>query len=377
MSLTEIILKSLKPPKGGQKFYADQIVKGFGVRVSQGGTKTFVLVHGPRRERVTIGRFPLISLAEARAEAKRRLAEITLGKARPRTISFEDARDKFFAACDAKNRARTVQDYRRLLKHFPFGRTQLSQISRRDLSDRLDRLKKTPSEANHALVAAKVFFRWAERQGYLDANPCGALRAKQSTASRERTLSDVELFNVLSLARTEAYPFGPIVCLLVLTGQRRGEIAALRWTWIDKRAKTITFPPEITKNRRSHTLPYGALVAEILAELPEFDDLLFPASRTHVRGKPTSVFNGWPKAKAAFDAKLDCVSPYTLHDLRRTFSSQLAALGTPIHVTEKLLNHVSGTLSGVAGIYNRYSYAAEMHAAVDTYETHLKKLLNL
>ena len=96
--------------------------------MSQGGTKAFVLVYGPRRERITIGRYPVISLSEARTEAKRRLAEITLGKARPKTISFEDAKDKFLAACEAKNRARTVRDYRRLLKHFPFGRTQLAQV---------------------------------------------------------------------------------------------------------------------------------------------------------------------------------------------------------------------------------------------------------
>lgn len=374
MSLTDIMVRGLKSPVRGQKFYPDDQLPGFGVRVSQGGAKSFVLVYGPRRERVTIGRYPVISLAEARTEARRRLAEITLGKARPKTISFEDARDKFLAACETKNRARTVNDYRRLLKHFPFGRTQLAQVSRRDLSDRLERLRTTPSEANHALVAVKVFFRWAERQGYLETNPSGALRTKQVFASRERALTDAELGAVYQLACSEPYPYGPIVALLTLTGQRRGEIAALRWSWIERRAKTITFPAEITKNRRAHVLPFGDVIAAILDGLPEMDDLLFPASRTHVRGKLTGVFNGWPKAKVAFDKKLEGVAPYTLHDLRRTFSSQLAALGTPIHVTEKLLNHVSGSLSGVAGVYNRYSYAAEMRAAMEAYEAHVLKL---
>jgi integrase len=377
MGLTDISVKSLKLPKSGQRFYADENLKGFGVRVSQGGTKTFVLVHGPRRERITIGRYPIISLAEARTEARRRLAEITLGKARPKAIGFDDARDNFLIACEAKNRQRTVRDYRRLLKHFPFGRTQLAQITRRDISDRLDRLKKTPSEANHAMVAIKVFFRWVERQGYLEGNPCGTLKAKQVSSSRERTLSDDELTKLFVLAQQEPYPYGPIVCLLALTGQRRGEIASLRWSWIDADEKIISLPADITKNRRVHNFPYGELTANVLGKIPRIDDLLFPASRTHVRGKPTTVYNGWPKAKVSFDRKLHGVSSYILHDLRRTYSSQLAALGTPIHVTEKLLNHVSGTLSGVAGVYNRYSYANEMRTAVEVYEKRLRKLAAL
>ena len=99
--------------------------------------------------------------------------------------------------------------------------------------------------------------------------------------------------------------------------------------------------------------------------------------RSHVRGQPTTIFNGWPKAKTALDKKLEGVAPYTLHDLRRTFSSQLAALGTPIHVTEKFLNHVSGTLSGVAAVYNRYSYAEEMSTAMVNHEQHLQRLTGL
>ncbi len=376
MTLTDISIRNLKPPERGQQFHADNILNGFGVRISQGGTKTFVIIFGPRRERVTIGRYPTISLSEARTEAKRRLAEITLGKARPKTINFEDAKQKFIADCEVKNRIRTVQDYRRLLKHFPFGRTQLAQITRHDIAQRLSKLSATPSESNHALVAVKVFFRWAERQGYLESNPCSALLAKKAESSRDKVLSEVELGRVLKQALDEPYPYGSIVALLILTGQRRGEIAALRWSWIDMSAHTISFPASITKNKRPHVLPIGPIALGILKRLPSFDDQLFPASRSHVAGKPTSVFNGWPKCKVAFDKKLDGISPYTLHDLRRTFSSQMAELGTPIHVTEKLLNHVSGSLSGVAGVYNRYSYATEMRSAVEAYETRLQALIS-
>lgn len=110
----------------------------------------------------------------------------------------------------------------------------------------------------------------------------------------------------------------------------------------------------------------------VLDRLPELGEFLFPAKRTQVRGVPTTVFNGWSKSKERLKAD---IPPWTLHDLRRTFSSNLAALGTPIHVTEKLLNHASGTISGVAAVYNRHTYFDEMRQAILTYEIHLAQLL--
>ena len=172
------------------------------------------------------------------------------------------------------------------------------------------------------------------------------------------------------------YPFGFIVMLLILTGQRRGEIAALKWSYINVDDRTITLPAEATKNRRQHTFPFGQGVADILEGMPQLGDYLFPASREHVRGKPTTVFNGWPKAKAQLDAKLENVEPWTLHDLRRTFSTGLAALGIAQVVVEKLLNHVSGgALSPIAQVYNRHSYMAEMRAAIEAWEDKLATLV--
>ena len=187
---------------------------------------------------------------------------------------------------------------------------------------------------------------------------------------RERVLTDAELANVLSQARKTPYPFGAIVELLIFTGQRRGEIAALRWDWIDDKARTITLPSSITKNRRPHTFPYGAMAAAVIGTIPPLGDYLFPASRSNVAGRSTTIFNGWGKPKAALD-KLSPIAPWTLHDLRRTFATNLAAIGTPIHVTEKLLNHISGTVSGVAAIYNRHAYMNEMRNAIEALERRL------
>lgn len=207
---------------------------------------------------------------------------------------------------------------------------------------------------------------WCVRHGLLETSPVPALQF--STKSRSRILTDQELRTVWHRAVEEGYPYGTIVQLLILTGQRRGEIVGLQRNWIGK--DTISFPAGFCKNKREHVIPLGAEARRIFETMPEEGELIFPA-----RGNPEATFSGWSKAKAQFDAPLH-ISTYTLHDLRRTFSSQLAALGTPIHVTEKLLNHVSGTLSGVAGVYNRYSYATEMRSAILAYETQLKALIS-
>ncbi|MGB0747111.1 MAG: tyrosine-type recombinase/integrase [Magnetospiraceae bacterium] len=374
VTLTDITVRSLKTPEKGQTTYVDKSLPGFGVRVSQGGTKTYTLTYGANRQRVSIGKCDVISLAEARASARQLLAEHTLGKTRPTSINFQDAVDRYIAECEQKNKPTTVREYKRVLnRHFRLGRVQLRDVKKQDLTNRIDKLRKTPAEQNYAFVVARAFFRWAVRHGYLDRSPLENLRMPARTQSRSRVLSDDELAAVFKHALETPYPFGPIVALLILTGQRRGEIVALRWEWIDREHKIITLPATLTKNRREHAFPYGEKTAEILDGIPEQGDLLFPARTTQVRGKPSTYFNGWSSAKKAFDEGLENVAPYTLHDLRRTFSSKLAGMGTQIHVTEKLLNHVSGTVSGVAAVYNRHSYMEEMRDAVEGLDTILIK----
>ena len=332
-------------------------------------------MYGANRKLTTIGRYPNISLSEARKAAKRILAQHTLGKHRPVTISFEVAQERFLEDCKAKNRPRTVSDYERLLtRHFRLGKVHLEDVTQHEVMRRINKLSGTPSEARHAFVAIRTFLNWAIRTGYLDRNPIQGIAPPAQSRSRERALSDFELGTLYSHARGYPYPYGHIVALLVLTGQRRGEIAALEWEWINQDDRTITLPSVLTKNKRTHVFPYGELTADVLADIPE-GQYLFPASRSHVRGIPTTIFNGWAKGKPAFDMGLQ-IAPYTLHDLRRTFSSNLAAFGTPIHVTEKLLNHVSGSLSGVAAIYNRHTYMVEMREAVAKLDVHIASLIS-
>ena len=364
MGLTDLFIKRQKPPESGQKTYFDTDPKGFGIRISQGGTKTFVYKYGKARKLKTIGRYPDWSLTDARREAKRIQGEVlSLPSATSKLpeCTFAEARERFLKDSQARTKPKTHEEYTRLLhKHFAFKKL-LVDINRQDIMSAVSELRSKPSVEQHAFVAVRTLMNWCVRHGLLHTSPVPRLRFQ--TTSRSRVLSDDELQLVWRRAEEVGYPYGTIVQLLMLTGQRRGEIGALRASWVDQEG--VNFPSLITKNGREHRIPLGPLTKEIINSVEGEGDLLFPA-----RGKTDTAFSGWSKAKRQFDAPLG-LAPWTIHDLRRTYATKLAELGTPIHVTEKLLNHVSGTLSGVAGIYNRHAYWEEMVKAAVRIETTL------
>jgi integrase len=316
-----------------------------------------------------LGRYPDLTLAEARMLAKQAQVDITLDDRHPKLslpkVLFDAARTKFLSDCEARTKPRTVDEYRRLLqRHFHFDQ-DISDLTRHDIASVVEGIKGKPSEQKHAFVAIRTMMNWCVKRGFLDLSPVPPMTFKSRT--RERLLSDMELAAVWTRAETFGYPYGPIVQLLILTGQRKGEVVGLRRSWIaDQR---IVYPSEFVKNQRSHTVPLGQRAQSLTDALPRKSDLYFPS-----RFEDKEPFNGFSKCKAAFDQDIE-VEPYTLHDLRRTFSSTMAKLGTPIHVTERILNHVSGTISGVAAVYNRYAYIDEMREAFAAYEDYLADVL--
>jgi integrase len=364
-SFSDVFLRSLKPPEAGQVDYWDESFAGgcFGCRVSQGGSKTFILKKDNRRH--ALGRYPHVPLAKAREAARLLLAERTLGKLRPHAISYTVAVERFIEEKKRSRRPRTYIEYERLLARLSF-KSALSDITHQEAHRQLSRIE-APSVYSHCLVVAKIFFNWCRRRNYVDRNPFDGL-SQNDKKTRDHVLTDDELKRVWKAANGSG-TFGIIVKLLILTGQRRGEIAALRPEFFD--AAICTLPGTLTKNRREHSFPVGALCATVLpsARGREPTALLFPA-----RGEPEHVFNGWSKSKRKLD-ELSGVRDWTLHDIRRTFATNLAALGIAPHVVERLLNHSSGTISGVAAIYNRFQYMDEMRAAIALWEERLASLL--
>jgi len=368
MRLTDLQIGKLRSPETGQKTYFDDALPGFGVRVSQGGSKSFVVMYGKSRKLKTLGRYPNITLKDARVVAKRLQSDLSLQT--PATdqdilpIDYNQARERFLIETTGRTKSSTAKAYRWLLeRHFQLDK-KLLEVSRNDLMSVLEALVQTPSERQHAYVAIRTMMNWCVRHGYLEHSPVPVL--KFASNARERVLSDLELRAVWNRTKEVGYPFGTIVQLLILTGQRRGEIAGLRRSWVN--SDVVTFPAGFAKNKREHRLPLSSLAQAVIDEIDIETDLLFPS-----RLDEEKPLNGWSKCKRHFDKTLQ-LAPYTLHDLRRTYSSKLAELGVPIYVTEKLLNHVSGTISGVAAVYNRHSYWEEMKQACNQHDRFLSNL---
>src|SRR5579864_1208756 len=374
MILTDIVVRNLTS-ESKQRTYFDDNPRGFGLRVGPGGAKTFVVVCGAARERITIGRYPIITLAQARTEAKRILAERTLGAKRPRHIRFETALTEFgLQHCDRKNRPSTAKETKRVLQKYflpPFRRNYLEEITDADIGKIIEGLSDTPSAANHAFTAARTFFRWVAKppRRYIPYSPMSGMSLPFAPVRRKRVLTDRELVAVWRTAEARTDDYGIIVRLLMLSGQRRNEIASLHSAYVE--GDVVTLPEELSKNHQEHAYPLCSLARSLL---PQREGLLFPAK---ARGTPT---NHWSECKEDFDKECP-IAPWQLRDLRRTFATKLASLRVAPHIIERLLNHRLGTLqaggeiSAVAEVYNRHLYIDEMREAVEKWERYLKSLL--
>lgn len=334
--LTDLGIAAIKPPATGQAIYKDS-GSPLRLRVSYAGAKTFFVIVG-QGARHTIGRFGEVSLAEAREVARRIRAEKALGKYHRHSITWDSATAAFLKEKEHRRPA-TFNEYRRILaRYFPFGTGKLTDITKRSVLDKLDRIE-AKSQREHALVCARVFFRWAVAHDYIEIDPTAGLKKAPQT-SRSRVLTDDEIRRIWR-ATDEPTPHNQIVRLLLLTGQRRNEIASLKADYI--KDDLCTLPGYITKNKTDHQFPIGPCSAAILSRAITTSrcfSLYIFSSRSNTNGR----FNGWSKSKAALDHR-SRVPDWTLHDLRRTFRTIHAKIGTPPHIAERLINHVAGVAS--------------------------------
>jgi integrase len=288
-NLTDMAIKAMKHPPSGKTITVWDAASPVGLRVSQ-GAKTFIIMVGSgKRER--IGSYPTISLSQAREEAKKRISKRTLGlvENRETSLSFQEALELFISThCAQKNKPITRKGTEALLRnHFKFGSRALTEITRKEVTDIIDRLLTKPGAANHAFTAIRTFFRWATRRQLIAHSPCEGMQLPSRPKSKDRVLTDPELLSVWCAAERVGYPFGAIVRLLILTGQRRHEITALRSEYLDTKQKTITLPPSLTKNNENFTFPYGDMAAAIIEKCPRENGWLFAA-----RGNPDNSFSG-------------------------------------------------------------------------------------
>lgn len=325
-TLTDITIRQLPVPETGYAKYWDRALPGFGVRVSQGGSKSFVVMYGKERRLKTIGKYPAMSLKTARKEAQTFLAAPTPSQA---PISTQEARTAFLADCDARLRPRSVDNYRLYLRDLTGN---LEDVTRADL----------PQTPNH-LMAGKVFFNWCIKEGYAEKNPFAHTQMKYRERDRVLTPDEIKV-----LWQYDYPPFSDHIKVMLLTGLRRNEC-----NYIEVGTDTVSIPAAHTKNGRQHVLPLTPMLKALL---------------------PLPTFGGWSKGKARLDKHVP-LPHWTLHSLRRTYATIHAQLGTPIDVVSQLLNHRSGVVNPVTRIYVRHNFLQEAREAALKYEAHLRELL--
>lgn len=330
--LTALGIEKLPFPATGSEKYWDEMLPGFGVRCTA-RSKSFFVMYGKERRLKTIGRFPSVSLSEARREAMRLLAVRPKKALSPR---LGEAVSAYISECGVKNRPNTVREYRRYLSALPDK--PLSDVKRSDID----------ASNAHTVMAWRIFFNWCIRNELTATNPFNHIKIKHE--KRERVLSEDE---IRAIWQYDHEPFASVIKLLLLTGQRRSQIGQFDPDWLNE--DTISFPARVMKNGQDHVIPFGDLARRFL-----------PRNRLNIQG--------WSKMKNRLD-KHTGVTGWTLHDLRRTFATLHAQIGTPIHVAEAHLDHKSGTISGVAAVYFRHNWLTEMRNAVSSYETYIATIV--
>ena len=396
IALTDVEIRQMKAPTSGRREIRDTKTPGLWLRVAGSGSKSFV-VRGyldKKPVRVTLGQYPVLSLRDARSQALAIQSQLHQGidprkSSRPPSTGFGFAQilDDYAKSMQRKGEAtgRPSPAYRRevdrlLRKEFGavFGSRDIRDLTKSDIMDViyaiLDRPQKargeivseeSPSAANHALSYVKTLFAWCESQGRIDNDVTRRLASPAPKNKRDRVLTDDELAAVWHAARDLGYPYGDTIRLLLVTGQRRSEVARLRWEDLALAEATWNVNPH-NKSSRPYQVPLPRLALEILKAVPMRDQaLVFGAPNA-----PDKEFSAWSKNKVRLD-KLSDMTDFVVHDLRRTAGTNLVRLGVHPHVRERVLTHV---IPGVEGVYDRHSWFTEKRDALNTYDAFLRDL---
>lgn len=359
----------------------DDDIPGLGLRVRASGVKSWVFQywHGEKNHKMTLDKWPKLLPDQARQIAREHAAMLALGRdpkaekadANVRKLTVGEVIGSYLEFKAKELRPRSLVEVKRHLQVHaaPLHGTAIKALTREQVADLLRAVTKSsgPVGSNRMRASLSALLTWAVREGKVDINVAASTN-KEREGSRERVLTDAELGRIW--AALPASDFGSIVKLLMLTGQRRDEIAGLRWSEIDLATKQINLPASRTKNARPHVVPLSAPALSIIKAIPQTSGCDF------VFGYGDNAFSGFAKSKARLDQQLPDIQAWVLHDLRRTFATRAADLGVLPHVIEMAINHVSGHKSGVAGVYNKSTHGPEVREALDKWGQHVVKIVS-
>ena len=397
--LTEPFIKALKAAPDGKRYSVpDALVPGLLVRVSAKGTKSYVLwkrwngAQNPSTR--ALGRVGSLTLAQARDKARDWLDIRSRGddpkelekerrekEAERKALTFGMVMDDYLVRVVRKRR-HAKDDEREIRKELlpRWKNKPLSAITRRDVVKVIDTItdRNAPQQARHIFGHVRHFFRWAiERGAYgIEVSPCANIRPQSligRRTTRDRVLTDDEIRALWHACdRKIGFPFGPALMLLLLTGQRKLEIGNARWSEIDLDAKTLTIPASRFKTATIHVVPLSEDAMMIVEGLPRFEgpeDFLFTIDGC----KPVT---GWSTSKERLDKfmreELGELTPWVIHDLRRTVRTRLAALRINADVAEAVLGHVK---PGIVGVYDRHRYDDEKREALEAWAIKLRSIV--
>lgn len=397
--LTQAAAEKLSPPKSGRVEYFDSHLPGFGLRISAAGARSWVVFYRvgspPRLRRYTIGSFatyPKVEAARDRARAVLQDVDKGIDPAEAKAAEATRPADTVamlageFIERYAKPKNRSWAESEKTLKRHivsRWGKREAASITRRDVLDLLDELvdKGNPIAANRVLATVRKMFGWAVERDILAASPVVNIKAPAREVERDRVLTDDELKTIWAAAEKAGGVPGAFFKTLILTGQRRDEVATMRWDALDLDARVWTLPRDATKGDRSHEVPLSPLAIKVLTAVPRTGEFVFSRARVGKKaagGKPAQQrpsrerpISGYSKMKAAI-AEEAGFTDWRIHDLRRTAGTGMARAGIAVSVISRVLNHKEG---GVTKIYNRYSYLDEKRHALETWARKVETLV--
>lgn len=396
-ALSTKAIEAAKPSDKRQEI-PDGIVSGLYLVVQPSGAKSWALRyrHAGKPCKLTLGRWPMMALKDAREAAADAIEAVERGD-NPAIAKKATKAAKLQEQLEGRNKIANLLDQfekrhlsklksgkqaRDFLDRFvlePWGEREIQSIKKRDVIDLLDEIADSGRgiTANRVLAHLRKFLNWCVERDVIEVNPSAGVKPMADEKARDRVLSDDEIRLFWQACEAVGYPFGPLGKLLLLTGQRRGEVSEMTDSEID--GDTWNLDASRTKNKRAHSVPISQAAGAILVGVER------------IAGKAGYVFtttgktpvSGFSKAHSIISAKMAElaqeqgleVKPWRWHDLRRTCATGLARLAVPVRVTEAVLNHVSGTGGGIVAVYQVHDYADEKRTALEAWGRYVMGLV--
>ncbi|MDJ0971870.1 MAG: integrase arm-type DNA-binding domain-containing protein [Kiloniellales bacterium] len=382
-ALTDAIVAEAEPPAAGRLELWDAELPGFGLRITPAGQRSWQVMYriDGRKRRLTLGSFPALPLKFARDAARATLKEVAKGNdpaaqrasLRSGALTFARFAEAYIERY-AKREKRTWQADARMIEAdlLPaWGPRAIDDIRRRDVIEMVERVcaRGHPYAANRRLALLRKMFAWGVEVDMVPATPVVGVTPPGREARRQRVLDEAEIAALWRAWNNMAWPFGPLFKLLLLTGQRRNQVASLRLADIGFAQQIWTVPEESGRPGSGHEIPLSTFALEIATSVPRTaSDYVFPA-----RGQPDRHASGFSKA-AQRASRLSGVADWRTEDLRRTMADGMVRLGTPAPVVRNILDRAARTTVGGVEVGDDRSAFEDMRAALEAWGERVREI---